>query len=38
MEKRSYEKIVMNHKPKEHRVRNAFIAFITGGIVYEYTK
>ncbi len=33
MEKRLYEKIVMNHKPKEHRVRNAFIAFITGGIV-----
>lgn len=33
MEKRLYEKIVMNHKPKEHRVRNAFIAFITGGMV-----
>ena len=33
MEKRLYEKIVMNHKPKEHRVRNAFIAFITGGIL-----
>ena len=33
MEKRLYEKIVMNHKPKEHRVKNAFIAFITGGTV-----
>ena len=33
MEKKLYEKIVMNHKPKEHRLRNAFIAFITGGIV-----
>lgn len=33
MEKRLYEKIVMNHKPKEHRVKNAFVAFIIGGIV-----
>ncbi len=33
MEKRLYEKIVMNHKPKEHRVKNAFIAFLIGGIV-----
>ncbi len=33
MEKRLYEKIVMNHKPKEHRLQNAFVAFITGGIV-----
>ena len=33
MEKRLYEKIVMNHKPKEHRVRNSIIAFIIGGIV-----
>lgn len=33
MEKRLYEKIVMNHKPKEHRLKNAFIAFLTGGIV-----
>lgn len=33
MEKRLYEKIVMNHKPKEHRVKNAIIAFIVGGIV-----
>ena len=33
MEKRLYEKIVMNHKPKEHRVKNAIIAFIIGGIV-----
>ena len=33
MEKKLYNKIVMNHKPKEHRVKNAFIAFIIGGIV-----
>jgi stage V sporulation protein AC len=33
MEKRLYEKIVMNHKPKEHRVKNAFVSFIVGGIV-----
>ncbi len=33
MEKKLYKKIVMNHKPKERRFRNAFIAFITGGIV-----
>ena len=33
MEKRLYDKIVMNHKPKEKRTKNAFIAFIVGGIV-----
>lgn len=33
MEKKLYEKIVMNHKPKEHRIKNAFVAFIIGGIV-----
>ena len=33
MEKRLYEKIVMHHKPKEHRLNNAFIAFIVGGIM-----
>ena len=33
MEKKLYNKIVMNHKPKEHPLGNAFIAFITGGIV-----
>ena len=33
MEKKLYEKIVMNHKPKEHRARNAFIAFFIGGLV-----
>lgn len=33
MEKRLYEKIVMNHRPKEHRLRNAITAFIVGGIV-----
>ena len=33
MEKKLYNKIVMNHKPKEHRVKNAFIAFLIGGIM-----
>lgn len=33
MEKKLYNKIVMNHKPKEHRVQNAFVAFIVGGLM-----
>ena len=33
MEKRLYEKIVMHHKPKETKGRNAFVAFLIGGIV-----
>lgn len=33
MEKRLYEKIVMNHKPKEERLHNAFISFLVGGIM-----
>ena len=33
MEKKLYEKIVMNHKPKETRVQNAVIAFLTGGVM-----
>ncbi len=33
MEKKLYEKIVMNHKPREHRVKNAFIAFVIGGLM-----
>ena len=33
MEKKLYQKIVMNHKPKEHRLQNAFIAFLVGGIM-----
>ena len=33
MERRLYEKIVMHHKPKEHRLNNAFISFIVGGIM-----
>lgn len=33
MEKKLYDKIVMNHKPKEHRLSNAIIAFIIGGIM-----
>ena len=33
MEKKLYNKIVMNHKPKEHRLSNAIIAFLIGGIM-----
>ena len=33
MEKKLYDKLVMSHKPKEHRGQNAFIAFIVGGLV-----
>ena len=33
MEKKLYEKIVMNHKPKETRIQNAVIAFLTGGVM-----
>lgn len=33
MERKLYEKIVMNHKPKEHRVKNAIISFIIGGLM-----
>lgn len=33
MEKKLYEKIVMNHKPKETRIQNAVIAFLTGGVI-----
>jgi len=33
MEKKLYEKIVMNHKPKETRVQNAVIAFLVGGVI-----
>ena len=33
MEKKLYEKIVMNHKPKETRIQNAVIAFLVGGVV-----
>ena len=33
MEKKLYEKIVMNHKPKENRLRNAIISFVVGGLV-----
>lgn len=33
MEKKLYDKIVMNHKPKERRLRNATISFIVGGIM-----
>lgn len=33
MEKKLYDKLVMSHKPIEHRGQNAFIAFIVGGIV-----
>lgn len=33
MEKKQYKKIVDQHKPTETRAQNAFIAFVTGGIV-----
>ena len=33
MEKKLYNKIVMNHKPKEKRLQNAIISFIIGGIL-----
>ena len=33
MEKKLYNKIVMHHRPKEHRVKNGVIAFIIGGIM-----
>lgn len=33
MEKKLYDKLVMTHKPKEHRGQNAFIAFVVGGIM-----
>ena len=33
MEKKLYNKIVMNHKPKENRLRNAIISFIVGGLM-----
>ncbi len=33
MEKREYQKIVDRHKPKENRVQNAIISFLTGGLI-----
>lgn len=33
MEKKKYEEIVNKHKPTETRGQNAFIAFVTGGII-----
>ena len=33
MEKKLYNKLVMDHKPKEKRGQNAFIAFMVGGLV-----
>lgn len=33
MEKKVYENLVSQHKPTETRGQNAFIAFVTGGIV-----
>ena len=33
MEKKLYDKLVMTHKPREHRGQNAFIAFVVGGIM-----
>ncbi len=33
MERKLYEKIVMNHKPKENRLGNSIIAFLIGGFM-----
>lgn len=33
MEKKEYQKIVDRHKPKENRVQNAIISFLTGGLI-----
>ena len=33
MEKREYQKIVDRHKPKENRIQNATISFLTGGLI-----
>ena len=33
MERKLYNKIVMNHIPKEHRIKNGVIAFIIGGLI-----
>ncbi len=33
MEKKLYDKLVMEHKPSETRVENAVIAFLIGGLV-----
>lgn len=33
MEKKLYDKIVMNHMPKETRIQNGVIAFLVGGTV-----
>ena len=33
MEKKLYDKLVMNHKPNETRVENAVIAFLVGGLI-----
>lgn len=33
MKKEQYKKLVSKHQPTESRIQNAFIAFVTGGIV-----
>lgn len=33
VERKLYEKIVMNHRPKEKRLQNAIISFIVGGLM-----
>ena len=33
MNKNDYEKIVFDNKPRESRVKNAFISFVTGGMI-----
>ncbi len=33
MEKKKYEQLVEKHKPQEHRIKNAIIAFVVGGFI-----
>ena len=33
MERKLYNKIVMNHRPKENRLRNSIVSFIVGGLI-----
>ena len=38
MEKERYNLIVDKHKPEEHRVKNAFIAFLVGGLIGLFSE
>lgn len=33
MEKKKYNELIQKHEPTESRIKNAFIAFITGGLI-----